>query len=201
MLRRVARPCTRASTVSGFLSGAVETGGKPHAGRKPPVPGDAGPGTSTVANGHRIPRGCHRPGATHTVTSAFADPRSEVVTTVPSTEITWPSEADLRVAEHDEFALLCRVLAGLRRLSDSDETPAPSGVAMTRATQNLVDVLLAVDARIRVLTTQLTDGTAAPDEQRGFADQFEEVADLLRSHADDIDAEIVAAPDHPAPTE
>ena len=72
---------------------------------------------------------------------------------------------------------------------------------MTRATQNLVDVLLAVDARIRVLTTQLTDGTAAPDEQRGFADQFEEVADLLRSRADDIDAEIVAAPDHPAPTE
>jgi len=67
---------------------------------------------------------------------------------------------------------------------------------MTRATRKLVDVLLAVEARVAVLRTQLGDGTATPGAQRDFADQVEEAVDLLRSHADDIDAGIVAAPRH-----
>ncbi len=72
---------------------------------------------------------------------------------------------------------------------------------MSRATQQLVDAFLAVDARIGVLRTQLADGTATPDEQHDLADQFEEIVDLLRSHADDIDAGIVASPCHPLSTE
>lgn len=113
---------------------------------------------------------------------------------MPSTKIAWPSEADLWSVEYAEFILLSRVLAGLRRLSGSDEAPARSGVAMIRATRTLVDVLLAVEARAAVLRTQLADGTATPAEQRDFADQAEEVADLIRTYADDIDAGIVAEP-------
>lgn len=120
---------------------------------------------------------------------------------MPSTEIAWPSEADLRIAEHQEFVLLCRILVGLRRLSGSDGPPARSGVAMSRTTQTLVEVLLSVEARIAVLRTQLTDGTATPHQQREFADQVEEMVDLLRTHADDIDAGIVAAPRHLLHTE
>lgn len=113
---------------------------------------------------------------------------------MPSTEIPWPSEADLRIAEHHEFVLLCRILTGLRRLSGSDEPRARSGVSMTRATHRLVEVLSAVEARIAVLRIQLTDGTAAPDQQRGLADLAEEAVDLLRNHADDIEAGVIAAP-------
>ncbi|MEV6825346.1 hypothetical protein [Amycolatopsis sp. NPDC051102] len=65
---------------------------------------------------------------------------------------------------------------------------------MPRATHHLVDLLRATQTRIGVLTARLADGTAGPDEQRAFADQAEELADLLRSHADDVDAGIVAAP-------
>ncbi|ADJ48829.1 hypothetical protein AMES_7004 [Amycolatopsis mediterranei S699] len=72
---------------------------------------------------------------------------------------------------------------------------------MTRATQKLVEVLLTVEARIAVLRTQLTDGTATPGQQREFADKVEEVVDLLRTRADDIDAGIVAAPSHLLRTE
>jgi hypothetical protein len=111
---------------------------------------------------------------------------------VPSSEIRWPSETDLCSVEYSELILLSRVLAGLRRLSDSDEPQ--SGVAMTRATRTLVDVLMAVEARAAVLRAQLADSTATPAEQREFADQAEEMADLLRTYADDIDAGIVAAP-------
>ncbi len=68
---------------------------------------------------------------------------------------------------------------------------------MTRATTKLVEALLAVEARSAVLRTQLADGTATPREQHDFADQVEEVVDLLRTHADDVDAGIVAAPRHP----
>ncbi|WP_240522027.1 hypothetical protein [Amycolatopsis vastitatis] len=110
-------------------------------------------------------------------------------------EAAWPSETDLRIAEHPTFVLLCRVLAGLRRLSFSDR-PAPPGVAMPRDTHHLVDLLRAAQSRIGVLAVRLADTTASPAEQREFADQAEELADLLRSHADDIDAGIVAAPRH-----
>ena len=72
---------------------------------------------------------------------------------------------------------------------------------MTRATRKLVDVLLAVEARVAVLRTQLGDGTATPAAQRDFGDQVEEAVDLLRSHADDIDAGIVEAPHHLLHTE
>ncbi len=67
---------------------------------------------------------------------------------------------------------------------------------MIRATRTLIDVVLAVEARAAVLRAQLADGTATPTEQRDFADQAEEVADLLRTYADDIDAGIVAEPRH-----
>lgn len=117
-----------------------------------------------------------------------------------STEIRWPSEADLQLAEHDEFVLLSRILVGLHRLSRSDR-PAPSGVVMTRATTKLLEGLLAVEARIAVLRTQLADGTATPREQHELADQVEEVVDLLRTHADDIDAGIVAVAHLPLHTE
>jgi hypothetical protein len=116
-----------------------------------------------------------------------------VVNDVPPDEVAWPSETDLRIAEHPTFVLLCRVLVGLRRLSFPDRH-APSGVAMPRDTHNLVDLLRAAQSRIGVLATRLADGTATPAEQREFADRAEELADLLRSHADDIDAGIVAAP-------
>lgn len=119
---------------------------------------------------------------------------------MPPDEIAWPSETDLRIAEHPAFVLLCRVLTGLRRLSFSDSS-APSGVAMPRDTRTLVDLLRATQSRIGVLTVRLADATATPGEQREFADQAEELADLLRSHADDIDAGIVAAPRHFARTE
>ena len=157
------------------------------------MPGVAGPGTATVANGHRVTAPCHRRGSTPTVTSSPAVSGPEVVNDVPPDEIAWPSEADLRIAEHPAFVLLCRVLTGLRRLSFSD-SPAPSGVAMPRETHHLVDLLRAAQSRIGVLAVRLADATATPGEQREFADQAEELADLLRSHADDIDAGIVAAP-------
>ena len=64
---------------------------------------------------------------------------------------------------------------------------------MPRDTRKLVEVLLAVQGRIGVFTTQLEDGTATPDEQRNFAGQIEELVDLLCSHADDVDAGIVPA--------
>ncbi|EOD68647.1 hypothetical protein [Amycolatopsis vancoresmycina] len=114
---------------------------------------------------------------------------------MPPSAPAWPSEPDLRLAEHPEFVLLCRVLGGLRRLSFPDR-PAPSGAAMPRATHHLVDLLRATQVRIGVLTTRLADGTAGPDEQRAFADQAEDLADLLRSHADDVDAGILAPPRH-----
>lgn len=114
---------------------------------------------------------------------------------MPQPEAAWPSATDLRLAEHPEFVLLCRVLGGLRRLSIPDG-PVPTGAAMPRATHHLVDLLRATQTRIAVLTTRLADGTAGPDEQRAFADQAEDLADLLRSHADDVDAGIVAAPRH-----
>lgn len=72
---------------------------------------------------------------------------------------------------------------------------------MTRATTKLVESLLTVEARIAVLRAQLADGTATPREQHEFADQVEEVVDLLRTHADDINAGIVAAPRRPLHTE
>ncbi|WP_103355752.1 hypothetical protein [Amycolatopsis sp. CA-128772] len=65
---------------------------------------------------------------------------------------------------------------------------------MPRATHDLVDLLRATQTRLVVLTTRLADATASPDEQRAFADHAEDLADLLRSHADDVDAGIVAAP-------
>ena len=65
---------------------------------------------------------------------------------------------------------------------------------MARDTQKLVDLLLAVQARIGVLTPRLKDGTATPGDQRELAEQAEELIDLLRSHADDVDAGIVASP-------
>jgi hypothetical protein len=115
---------------------------------------------------------------------------------VSSTATHWPSAADLRLAEHDEFVLLSRILVGLRRLSGSNRS-ASSGVVMTRATTTLIEALLTVEARIVVLRTQLADGTATPRVQHDFADQAEEVIDLLRTHADDSEAGIVAAPRHP----
>ncbi|MEU8637680.1 hypothetical protein AB0C38_36340 [Amycolatopsis sp. NPDC048633] len=120
---------------------------------------------------------------------------------MPSKKITWPSEGDLKIAESPEVIHLCRVLIGLRRLSRSGEPPSLSGVSMTRATHKLVDVLLTVEARVAVLRTQLTDGTATPAAQRDFADQVEEAVDLIRSHADDTDAGIVAASRHLLHTE
>lgn len=108
-------------------------------------------------------------------------------------QIDWPSATDLCLAEHPTFVLLCRVLVGLRRLSFPDR-PASSGVAMPRDTRNLVDLLRATQVRIGVLSTRLADGTATPDEQRAFADHAEELVDLLRSHADDVDAGILTAP-------
>ena len=72
---------------------------------------------------------------------------------------------------------------------------------MPRDTHNLVDLLRAAQCRIGVLTVRLADATASPVEQREFADRAEELADLLRSHADDIDAGIVAAPRHFLSTE
>jgi hypothetical protein len=120
---------------------------------------------------------------------------------MPSNEIAWPSERDLEIAESPEVIHLCRVIIGLRRLRSSKEPPSPSGVSMTRATRKLVDALLAVEARVAVLRTQLADGTATPTAQRDLADQVEEAVDLIRSHADDIDAGIVAAPRHLLHTE
>lgn len=120
---------------------------------------------------------------------------------MPSNQISWPSDADLWAAEYSELVLLCRVLDGLRRLSGSDEPPALSGVVMPIATQKLVDILAVIDARIVILVTQLKDGMATGNEQRDLADQFEELIDLLRSHADDVDAGIVTATCHPFRTQ
>ena len=65
---------------------------------------------------------------------------------------------------------------------------------MSRETARLVDTLLATQVRISLLVHQLRDGTTTTDEQRQFADKLEELADLLQSHAADVDAGIVLAP-------
>lgn len=98
---------------------------------------------------------------------------------MPPNDLTWPSEQDLRTAGHPEFVLLSRVLVGLRRLSSSDHRSGSSQPAISRETHELVAVLLATQARIRMLTTQLTDGTATTDSQRRLADQLEELVTLL----------------------
>lgn len=112
---------------------------------------------------------------------------------MPSTTIAWPSETDLSVAEHPDYAHLCRVLAGLRRLSDKDRPTVTPGARMTRDTQKLVDALEATQLRISLLVIQLRDGTATPDEHRNLADAVGELPDLLRSHGDDVAAGIIPA--------
>lgn len=118
---------------------------------------------------------------------------------MPSTGIAWPSEIDLRVAEHPYYVHLCRVLAGLRRVSTSDSHPIVPGADMTRDTQKLVDVLETVRWRTGVLAIQLRDGTATTDHQREVADEVDELLDLLRSHAADVDAGFFPAPRTEAP--
>jgi hypothetical protein len=114
---------------------------------------------------------------------------------VPSTEIAWPSEADQRLAEHPDYVRLCRVLVGLRRLSVSDRPAVTPGVVdMPRDTHKLVDLLEAAQTRIGLLAARLQDGTATTEEQRRLADEIDDLLDLLRSHATDVDAGIVAAP-------
>ena len=110
-----------------------------------------------------------------------------------STTITWPSETDLSIAEHPDYVHLCRVLVGLRRLSNGDRPAARPGADMTRDTQNLVDVLEATQLRISLLVVQLRDGTATPDEHHKLADEIGELPDLLRSHGDDMAAGIIPA--------
>ncbi|MGW5715144.1 hypothetical protein ACWEVP_03175 [Amycolatopsis sp. NPDC003865] len=110
-----------------------------------------------------------------------------------STEITWPTETDQLVAEHPDYIRLCRVLVGLRRLSEPDCPAVTPGAVMTRETQQLVDALEAAQWRIFLLVAQLRDGTATPYEQRRLADVADELVDLLRSHADDVDAGIIPA--------
>lgn len=109
------------------------------------------------------------------------------------TEITWPAEIDLRIAEHPDYVHLSRVLVGLRRLSGSNR-PAAAGADMPLVTQQLVDGLEAAQWRIFLLVAQLRDGTATADEQHKAAATFDELLDLLRSHADDTDAGIIPAP-------
>jgi len=111
---------------------------------------------------------------------------------VVSTEIIWPDEIDLRIAEHPDYVHLSRVLVGLHRLSGPDHSVA--GADMLRETQRLVDVLEAAQWRIFLLVTRLRDGTATANDQREGADLLDELVDLLRSHADDTDAGLIPAP-------
>lgn len=67
---------------------------------------------------------------------------------------------------------------------------------MTRDTKKLVEVLEAAQRRISVLIPQLRDGTATTREQYQVAQVVDELLDLLRSHAADVDAGIVAG-SHP----
>ena len=115
---------------------------------------------------------------------------------MPQKEKVWPSEVDLRRAEDAEYVVLSRVLAALRRLSSSELPSRSTGVSMSRETVKLVDALCATQVLISLLGVQLRDGTATPDEQRCVADKVEELLDLLRSHAADVDAGIVSAPHH-----
>ena len=64
---------------------------------------------------------------------------------------------------------------------------------MTRATQQLVDLLEAAQWRIFLLAAQLRDGTATTQEQSKVAEAIDELLDLLRSHAHDTDAGIIPA--------
>jgi hypothetical protein len=116
---------------------------------------------------------------------------------VATTEITWPTETDQLFAENPDYIHLCRVLVGLRRLSEPDHLVVTPGAHMTRDTQKLVDVLEAAQWRIFLLVTQLRDGTATPHEQHRVADAADELVDLLRSHADDVDAGIIPASRNP----
>ncbi|MFJ7218907.1 hypothetical protein [Amycolatopsis sp. NPDC098790] len=106
-------------------------------------------------------------------------------------EVQWPSDADLLLAEDAEYVLLCRVLAGLRRLSYSESPPRSTGAPMSRETTRLVDSLRTAQVRISLLVRQLQDGTATTDEQRQVADKLEELSEILQSHAADMDAGIV----------
>jgi proteasome lid subunit RPN8/RPN11 len=112
----------------------------------------------------------------------------------PEPGAAWPSEADRRLTEHPDYVHLCRVLAGMRRLSTTDRPTVTPGAAMSRETTRLVHVLGATQVRLGVLAVRLHDGTATTDEQREVADELDDVLDLLRSHAADVDAGIVAAP-------
>ncbi|WP_326950896.1 hypothetical protein OG439_20120 [Amycolatopsis sp. NBC_01307] len=105
-----------------------------------------------------------------------------------------PSEVDLRHAEEAEFVLLCRVLAGLRRLSTSETPQLSTGVSMFRDTAKLIDAIQATQTRTGLLALQLRDGTATADEQRQVADKVEELLDLLQSHAADTDSGIAPTP-------
>ncbi|MET8845983.1 hypothetical protein [Amycolatopsis sp. NPDC004625] len=109
-------------------------------------------------------------------------------------ELRWPSEADLLAAEVPEFALLGRVLIGLRRLSFSEAPPRSTGAPMSRETTRLVDTLLATQVRISLLVHRIQDRTVTTDEQRDFADNLDELRDILQSHAADVDAGIVLTP-------
>ncbi len=65
---------------------------------------------------------------------------------------------------------------------------------MSRDTTKLVDALRTTPVRISLLVRQLQDGTATTDEQLHVADKLEELADLLQSHAADVNAGIVLTP-------
>ncbi|MFJ7213583.1 hypothetical protein [Amycolatopsis sp. NPDC098790] len=62
---------------------------------------------------------------------------------------------------------------------------------MTRATQQLVNLLEATQWRIFLIVTQLRDRTATPEAQNEVADEMAELVELLRSHADDTESGIV----------
>ncbi|GLY38850.1 hypothetical protein Amsp01_048740 [Amycolatopsis sp. NBRC 101858] len=112
---------------------------------------------------------------------------------MPLQEEGWPSEITPQHSEESEYAHLCRILAGLRRLSSSEETP-PTGLSLFRDTAKLVDAIQATQCHLGVLAIQLQDGTATAEDQRKVADRTEELLDLLQSHAADSESGVVPAP-------